>query len=79
MSNQFTFDHIIQKGNNRFDIIKYISFIYDIYELRKDCKSCRKLLPVGAGVCVGPLFSFFLNALCSSVIILPRNRAGWFA
>ena len=40
MSNQFTFDHIIQKVNNRCDIIKYIRSIYGILELLKDCQNC---------------------------------------
>ena len=40
MWNQFTLDHIIQKKvKNRIDIIKYIRFIYDFYELLKGCKN----------------------------------------
>ena len=58
MPNQFTFNHIIQKVYYRLDTVKYIRFIYDIYELLKVCKKCGNFVVAltGCGFVFGPCF-----------------------
>ena len=54
------------KTNKKFDIIKYIRLIYDIFELLKVCKNCGNFVvaPTGCGRWYWALFSnFVLDAL----------------
>ena len=69
MSNQFTFNHIIQKVNNRFDIIKYISFIYFFYMsvsfMMKDCKNSGNF-----DCCCSHWFLEFVLGPCFQILLL---------